>query len=304
MKRNWKYSFGAIALSGAVFLTACGSEEPTTDPVVDQVDEVQEDITVDVESFGVDPTLDYQVPTPNEFIESVQLFGGEPNWESLSDVENVENYIDNKSKALNFGVYMADLTYASNYELGSDLLPIMGAANSLASDLGIASALDEALSEKLNTFVAQGQADSVRTISDNTYYEAYRYLEENDRGAILAMVVAGGWIEGIYLMTNMVNDYANQGELIDAIAGQSFTVEHIYGFMNKYSDDENVASVMKDLQPVADVLASLELVETEEQMIEEDGVMVMTGGFSITMTEEQFNQLKEEITELRSSITE
>lgn len=308
MKKSWKYLAGTTMVGSLLFFTACGDEKPTetiTEPVAnDPVEQVESLDIVDVESFGVDLTMEYRVPTPNEFIESVALYGGEPNFSLLNAPGNAEGYSDKKTKALNFGVYSADLTFGSYYGMSQDLLQYFGAVNQLSEDLGIASAVDMTLKDKMEQFLSEGLTDSVQQVSDNTYYQAYKYLEDNDRGSTLAMVVAGAWLEGLYLMTNMVKEYKANDPIVSAIAGQSFTVENIYGFLNKYSDDANVVTVMSDLEPIANILAELDFVETEEQMEEEDGVMIISDGAAITITEQQFKKLKEEVSSLRNSITE
>ena len=40
----------------------------------------------------------------------------------VNSLENSENYVDVKSKALNFGVYSADVAYLSCFGIGIDFL--------------------------------------------------------------------------------------------------------------------------------------------------------------------------------------
>ena len=51
-------------------------------------------------------------------------------------------------------------------------------------------------------------------LSNDTYFQAYSYLEENERGSTLALIVLGGWIESLYIMTNL-GEYEEGSSLLD-----------------------------------------------------------------------------------------
>lgn len=311
MKKENLIKNGLFTALVAGTMISCGGEEtPVTDPVNNDTQEIvaeTEDLSIDLESFGVDESIQYTVPTPNEFLESVSMGGGEPNFEVLNNPDNAGDYSDKKTKALNFGVYSADLAYAINFNASPSVTSkYFTVVNKMATDLDMATAIDVAMAEKSEEFLNAGMNDSVKMIGDQTYYKAYSYLEENGRGDALAMVVAGGWVEGLYLMCNMVNDYEADAGLIEAISAQTYTVESIMGFLNKYrTENEDVARIMKDIEPVAEILANVGLEEEGMvEMVEEDGEILLTGGDSMLLSKEDFEALKAKVTELRESITE
>ena len=77
----------------------------------------QEAVEVVTEELVEEATNDnvfYQVPTPNELFAVLKNSDAPFNKEILNDVSNSGNYLTKSSKALNFGVYTADLAYATS----------------------------------------------------------------------------------------------------------------------------------------------------------------------------------------------
>ncbi|MCK7536378.1 MAG: hypothetical protein MZV63_38060 [Marinilabiliales bacterium] len=62
----------------------------------------------------------------------------------LNPFQNVNNYVTNKSMALNLGVYTCDLSFASLYEQTQLIIDYMNAAKKMADGLGILKAIEQA----------------------------------------------------------------------------------------------------------------------------------------------------------------
>ena len=62
-------------------------------------------------------------------------------------------------------------------------------------------------------------------MSNETYYSAFSYLEENDRQDVLAMIAVGGWIEGLNIILNL-EPYSEESEICQTIADQKLTLEN------------------------------------------------------------------------------
>ena len=223
-----------VSLASSVLLSSCGENEaPIQDeeiPAVADVSEVDEVNNEEEESF--DPNLSYEVPTPSDLFLALQSLGSEGKFDFLNNPSKVSNYGDKKSKALNFGVYFADLSYASSFNYGPELVKYIKVVDDLSDELNIKSALDKALTDRLQEHISAGTVDSIVSISSDTYYQAYDYLDQNKRGGTLRLIVAGGWIEGLYLLTNMVESYDAESPIVEEIASQQLTVESVMGFLN------------------------------------------------------------------------
>lgn len=306
MKKVFKQIAMLTVVSSVALLSGCGgNEDPSND---EHSTKVVEDDSTDVEEvqhMDIDPEMTYSVPTPNELFAIIKETGVAFDQSILNDPEKADNYTSKKLQALNFGVYSADLAFVSSYEQGAVVLKYFKTVRDLSDKMGISSAFDETVFKRVEDNINSGAgSDSLLTLSNDTYFQAYSYLEENERGSTLALIVLGGWIESVYIMTNL-SEYEEGSSLVERIGEQKLTFENLMGFLMKYQDDEDVLSVMEELMDVENLLVGLDEEEVgDAQTTQEDGMFVLSGGTKIIVTKEQFNELKSLITDLRTEIVD
>ena len=302
MKKNI-LKWNVIALFGLVIcFSSCGEEASSEKGKVAEVENVEDTIFLDMPEL--DPDMAYSVPTPNELFAVIKETGVAYDGSILNSTDNREKYSSKKAQALNFGVYFADLAFASSFEENASILSYFGTIKVLSDELGISNALDAAIYEKVEMSLENQDSDSLLFLSNDTYFQAYSYLEENERGSTLALIVLGGWIESLYIMTNL-GEYQEGGDLVARIGEQKLTIGNLMGFMMKYQDDSNVAEVMEGLADIEELFWSLEEVEGDDvSTSQKDDVYLLSGGSTIMVSAEQYEKLKELVSKLRNEIIE
>jgi len=119
------------------------------------------------------------------------------------------------------------------------------------------------------------------------------------------MIVVGGWVEGLSIILNL-EPYSENSEICQRIADQKLTLENLLIFSS--SSNNLIPDIVSELENINKVfLASNDNEEdfTESTNVENDkGVMVFGGGSPSSLSEEQFNQLKSIVMDLRTSIIE
>lgn len=297
--------WNVLALVGLVIGFSSCEEELTPDNQIvnDKVEENVEDTTV-LDSQILDEDMAYSVPTPNELFAVIKESGVLYDGSILNSPDNREKYSSKKNQALNFGVYFADLAFASSFEENSSILGYFSAIKVLSDELGISNALDAAIYEKVEVSLENEDADSLLFLSNDTYFQAYSYLEENDRGSTLALIVIGGWIESLYIMTNL-GEYEEGSNLVARIGEQKLTIGNLMGFLMKYQDDSNVIEVSEHLADIEELFWSFDELEGENATTSQEGdVYLLSGGSTIVVSAEQYEKLKELVSELRNEIIE
>lgn len=296
-------TFKILNVAFVFTLFACSS--PETEKVVESEVETQETEIVESDILPNDDVF-YQVPTPNELFAVLKNADTPYNKDILNDVTNLENYTTKGIKGLNFGVYAADLAYVSSLGHIEDASQIFETIRSLSKDLEIENALDEVIYKRIQSNLETSNADSLFYLSNDVYYNAYSYLDQNDRGDVLGMIIVGGWVEGLNIILNL-KPYEEGSEIVQRIADQKLTLENLLVFTSKIQD-EDLNQVISELAAIDEVFSAV--AEGEENNDElttttgEDGVAMLGGGASMTISEEQFNQLKVIVHDLRSSIIE
>jgi hypothetical protein len=295
MKNKLKVS-GAIVLLGAAFLSSCGSSD--IDVEVVDTDSTATEI---VETNEL--SIDYSVPTPNELFEIIKDNGGQLKSELFNSLDNKDKYVSTKAKALNFGTYSADLGYMSCFDHNIEFLKYTKVVENLGDDLGISEVFDQELMDRIEN--NEGQSDSLFMISNETYFDSYQFLEENEKGTELSLIIVGGYIESLFIVCNLVDTYSDDNKIVEKVGDQKLVLENILDFCMTYMDDEGVAEVMADLDELGQTFeTNMTFVAGESSMTSEDGIVTLSGGGHFEMNEKAFNAIKEKVTEIRSKITQ
>lgn len=243
----------------------------------------------------------YSLPSPIETAMLIKRAGADYNEELLNPVSNVSNYTTNKSMALAMGVYGADLSYASIFDQTQTVMQYMSASKKLADNLGLLSSIDQAIVNRLESNV--NNRDSIIKIISETFMNSNSTLKEDNRPAIAAMILAGGWIEGLYLACSLTKNI-KQKELVDRIVDQRLSLNEMIKLLESNNDNPDVAQVLADVAPVK---AAFDVIQVKTSEIvpvtdKESKVTTLKGTRELSLTQEQYLKLKEETIKLRAKI--
>ncbi|WP_027419354.1 hypothetical protein [Crocinitomix catalasitica] len=288
-----------IFTSFGLMLGSCGGTE-SDDQDINVIDTL---VTPEVEIDPNQSGITYSVPTPNELFDIIKLQGGEQQINLVNPLENSDNYIDQKSKSLNFGIYSADIAYLSCFGIGTDFLKYFKKIEELGTDLGISGAFDADLMSRIES--NESNTDSLFLISNDSYYESYEYLEQNDKGVELSLIMAGGYIESLYIICNLVDTYSADNPIITKVGDQKVVLESLIDFIASYADNVLVEETINDLLGLSDVFENnMEFVESSSDVKSNDeGKLTVTGGGSFKMNEAAFVAIKNKANELREKFT-
>lgn len=292
------YITTAITIATVFLFTGCGgeatnnSETPAADSTANEAEEV--------EMWGFDSMggNSYQVPSPNELFAIIKE-SDIPYQEGLIST-TVGNYSSSKTQALNFGRLTADIAYTASYEKFQESITNFDNLRKVGDDLGISYVFDELMVNRVKTNM--DNADSLEVISTSSYQRIIAQLEEAEKGSTLAIIAAGGFVESIYILTNMVGEYNADNEIIQRIADQKLVMENVLDYLNIFREEERVMEVLTELQGVSDVFLNMDEESISDQLKQQDGKTVL-GGNRIIMTADEFNELKEAATAYRNSFS-
>lgn len=300
MKITFKKALLVLPLSASLLMVSCGGDphgDDMTHADTTKVDSAA--VTAGVETGE----LSYQVPSPGEMLTFIKMVGGKSkssrNTSFLNSTENNKNYNDSKTKALNFGVYSCDLSYCSTFEMGVEAFKYFKVVKQLGDEIGVSTSIDANMAKRLEQNV--GNPDSLAAITDDLYYGSFDALQSGKQGHVLALVVAGGYIESLYIVTNLV-EYEANSPAIQRIADQKYTLENIIDFLKKYESDASVASVLKELSGLTTEFNKLKET-TAGDLKAKEGVKVLGGGTTIEMTADQYEAISEKVKSIRNSFT-
>jgi len=294
-----------LALVLAVgMITSCASDKNKSKDSDEMVTidslEIDEQLIQDVKTVK---EIFYSLPSPLETAMILKQAGAKYNEELLNPTKNVSRYVTNKSMAINLGIYTTDLSYASLFDQTQATISYMNASKKMAEGLGILNAIDDDIIERLEANI--NNRDVIMDIISETIMNSSSFFEENDRQAMSVIVLVGGWIEGLYIATNLVGPDAdfNKNELINRIVDQKLTLNTVTSLLEENSDNEDVQSVMSNVNELKAIYDKIDVKTSKIEPVtdEETKVTTLKSETVISMSPKTYNELKEKVKVIRSN---
>lgn len=297
MKQRFLPAFLLIpAFAFTLALNSCGNDDGT-----DITDSTGDSTAVNVDTSGT-TTFDPGVPSPSEIFAFMKAAGStNADASLLNSPDNEKKYDSKKAQSLNLGIYSADLLYCSTFNISNKVVSYFGACMRMGDKLKVATNLTDKDKERISKNAGNG--DSLVSISNDLYLSSFENLENNQRGGDLSLMLAGGWIESLYLMSNMVKDFEKDKATAERISDQKLSLDNLVEFMEKHADNEDVKSVlaqMKDLQASMNAVGTTAKTDADAPKTKSKK-LVIGGGNKSSITKEQFEKIKAKITEIRTS---
>lgn len=244
------------------------------------------------------------IPSPLEIAALIKSSGKNLNKDILNPAGNRDRYVTNFKKAANLGIYGADLGYINMYSEFSLALKYLGAVKHLADGLNVGHFFDFALLKDLAS--KSGNADSLMYISTSSFEKMDRYLQERGRSNLSVMILTGGWLEALYISTQ-VADFDKNPELVERIGEQKITLNELVLLLAHYLNDPEVLSFSRQLAELKLIYDEVEIdyIYEEPTTMEEDGMLIIVDNSrsEIKISIEQFTGIKELVNNIRQTIT-
>lgn len=293
-----------IALLSAIVLWSCegnsGADESITNAEVTEKDLSEGS----KESLGKVRDIFHSVPSPLDMAAILKKSGARYDADLLNAVKKVNDYSTASGQALNLGVYGADLSYASIFNQNQESILYLSCTKKLADKLGLSKAFNDEVIERMEMNI--DNRDSLLNIVSETYYNLDAYLKENNRDHISAMVIAAGWIEGLYLGTQIATTGDKpEPKLLERIAEQKISLDNLIELVSSYNSSGALDAILADLSSIKEAYGTVSIEKEKGSMTTgEDGVATIGGKTKATISPEALMKLTETVAEIRKGYTE
>ena len=175
------------------------------------------------------------------------------------------------------------------------------AAKELADELGITSAFGKSTVDRIQNNL--NNRDSLIAIISDSYWEADAYLKENSRSNTSALVIAGGWIEALYISTKLAGKTDSNSEIISRIGEQKLTLNNLIPMLEKFSGDD-VDEVITSLKDLQESFMGVEITyeRKESTTNSETQLTTIQTTSKINIDEEQLASISDKVESIRTNI--
>ena len=273
MKRTLLYrSLILVALVGVI--SSCGNS-PT---VIEEDNDLTANDTLTEQLTEI--ITQFKMPSPIEVY--ISLWEDEARFtkEALNPTENVNKYNTTAKKAINLGIYASDVAYSSVYDKNQLTMGYFAVSKKLADDLGLSEGFDDKFMNRITDNL--DNADSLYTISNESYIQATSYLQNNGQTQLLPYITFGGWLESVHLIIASIKTYNENSVTIQMLNDQGALLENLVDYYKSLNSNDDINDIYKDLQSLQDIY--------DKSLDNESGII----------SKEQFNEIKSKVSDIRN----
>ena len=178
--------------------------------------------------------------------------------------DNAKKYYTSAKRSINLGVYGADLSYATLYNMQQEVMDYMNTIRSVANDLNMSSIYNEPLYDSIKKNF--DSRDRLVKILTDAFNDTYAYMSENEQQPLALLVVGGAWVEGMYLTTHVSEAAYNVAGISKVLIEQKKSFDLFLDITKPYMDNPSVSDFVKTLDPIKTVYAGLSTSLTEQNI--------------------------------------
>ena len=245
----------------------------------------------------------YGLVTPVEVSDIFNRLGIRYESTVMNPYSNGDLYLTSASASLNLGVYGVDMGYLKQFGVTQEMLNYMVTINRLSEKLGIPV---DYFTEPLKIIESDpSNTDTIVALMNEAYINIDEHLRQDGRESSVGLIVMGGWVEALYIATQLVYDPANPDpQVIQKIAEQKYTLNSLLSFMKNYYDDPMVVFYTKKLLYLKRYFDRFDIYYRAGDLeIDSQKQVLRASGSDMTITVETLNDIKSYVEKLRGEIT-
>ena len=248
----------------------------------------------------------FNVPSPIQLAGVIQKVQLPYNKELLNDVNKYQKYTTTFKQALNIGVYGANLGYINVFEQLPDAAAYFGAIRALSKELGIMNTFNEETMKRIER--NNGNKDSLLYIASVLYRESDQYLMDAERSEVGALILAGGWVESLFLLTHIQSASEMKPEIKELVGQQKSALNNLIDILRPYygQSSNEYDSFLENLSELAAIFDDVTVKYTfkSAKTDEEKKITIVDSQTETIIDAQHIETIARKIERLRNSITE
>ncbi len=221
----------------------------------------------------------------------------------LAPTENVDDLTTSYQQAFHLGIYAADLGYLNIYNKNNSVIEYITAIKTLADGIRVGQFFDFSTLKRLTQ--NSQNLDSLMYTSVHSFNQMDKYLRSDNRSNLSTAMVAGIWIEGLYLATQVAKASPHP-QLSERIGEQKIIMSDLMLILGNYKSDKNFAKLFDAFNQLKAEFnnVTITIEKGEPEMIEEDGMLVIVQNdvSIVNITPEQLTSIIKKTEEIRNML--
>lgn len=242
----------------------------------------------------------HAAPSPMETASLIQRSGAKFHGEDLNATDKLKDYTTSDRQAISLGVYGADLSYATIFEENSAALEYLRTVKALAESLGLSNVISDDVMKRASDN-RNDRAALINIVSD-TFYDLNEQLKSNGMEDLAGLVVASGWVEGIYLATRHMSEAPE--ELKARIAEQKLTLDDVLRLCRSYEQTSALTNMLEALAPIEAAYDGVTMTQGAAAANQDAAVIVIGGGPTFAADDAALNAIAAAVEKVRNGLVQ
>ena len=255
--------------------------------------------SITAKSPGEKDEIFYGILTPVEICSIFDRLGVPYNKSTLNPISNMAMYLSSSKAAINTGIYGVDFGYLKVFGVGQELIGYMGTIRELSNVLGIP---DSYFIEPVNRIRSDiSDNDTITAIMNKAFHRMEDYLRNSGRESTAGSMIMGGWVEAMYIATQLVYDPSNPDqEVVQKIAEQKYTLTSLISLLKNYYNDPVVVYYTKKLRFLKNYFDTFDIYFKKGDLeIDTVKKVFRSTGSEMSVTVETLNNIRDYVSSLR-----
>ena len=219
----------------------------------------------------------YSIPSPIETTVLIREGGLKFSGDLLFPKDELMPFSKKTSAALVLGVLSTDLNYTMVYEKQKETSRLLEEVIKLAKQINLSAVINDQTKKRIDNNI--NNKDSMQIIISDQFWEIDNMLKENEDHDLAALLITGGWVEGIHIACGLSLVDTTNKSIKEIISDQKIVLENLIQ-LNKtfeFSDrvNEYIISPLIELKSIFDSIpypienldsTSIKLIDNEYEL--------------------------------------
>jgi len=275
MRKIINYAVLAIFVFVIVSCSDSSSTKKTFEQIVQEGNVIDTISTDETENFETMMVLQNISSSPIEMAALLLATGVPFNENYITSIEGINRYNTDFKRAINLGIFGADLGYMNMYKKTGPVITNMKAISKLSEELRVQQFFDFKTIRRLAT--NNENLDSLMFLSVSSFNNMDAHLQKTGRSEISALIISGTWLEGMYIATQVVKSAKKNDEVVERIGEQRQIVDNLTDLLAFYRNRDPMFETI--YQQFIKIQASFEgitktIVQGKPEQMEMDGIII------------------------------
>jgi len=219
----------------------------------------------------------------------------------LNPSDNLTRYDSPVKVSLNLGVYGADLSYVKMFQRKDHSVKYLSAIHAMSAELEIPEHYYDDLLDNLEVYVSN--KDSLAKVSVTLFKTVDEYLRSTGNGSAAALIMMGGWVESLYISTQIYQNDQQNIRLMEKISEQKYSLNSLISLMSNYHNEPEITEYLLMLKNLRRSYDKFEIYfKVEDVDVDTINKKISASKYYIDASPEQILEISNKLSALRNRI--